>query len=654
MQAWIQNQPVGRKIFGLVAMLLTIAAVLFGVAKFSLETLYAETLHLKEVSQTMFSSSRATSNLLALARDVEFLPLELSPDDRRKHEADAAAELDKLKGRVRELRAANDPAIADTLATVEQKLAAYEGTMSQVVKHGQAGDLKAAESAAYAGVATVSELRALFRGIEDRQQSATEQAVTIVADAKSSASLTMILTGLVALAIGVAIAYLIVRSISGPVARLTDAMSRLAAGDDEVTVDATDRKDEIGRMQTAMQALRDTVVEAFRLKQMVDDMPIAVILADPKDEFKITYANKMTTSTLRGMEHLIPVRAEQLIGQSIDIFHKNPQHQRRILSDPTKLPWKAKITMGSEAMDLRISAVKNRRGDYVGTMLSWSLITAQVKLANEFEATVKAVVDTVAAAATELEASAQAMSATAEETNRQATAVAAAAEQASSNVQTVASAAEELSSSIAEIGKQVSHSSRIAAKGADEAQSTQAVVNGLAEAAHRIGEVVNLINSIASQTNLLALNATIEAARAGEAGKGFAVVAAEVKQLAQQTQKATEEISSQIGEIQSATTSSVDAIRRITGVITEVNEIAAAIAAAVEEQAAATQEIARNVEQAAQGTTEVSSNIAGVTQAAAESGSAASQVASSSGELSNQSSLLSRQVEGFLQAIRAA
>ncbi|MBM3539531.1 MAG: HAMP domain-containing protein [Alphaproteobacteria bacterium] len=279
---------------------------------------------------------------------------------------------------------------------------------------------------------------------------------------------------------------------------------------------------------------------------------------------------------------------------------------------------------------------------------------AMHKLADEFEASVKGVVQTVASSSTQLQSTAQSMSATAEETSRQATAVAAASEQASTNVQTVASAAEELSSSIAEISRQVSESTKIAGSAAEEASRTNVQIKGLAEAAQKIGDVVKLISDIAAQTNLLALNATIEAARAGEAGKGFAVVASEVKSLATQTAKATEEISAKVAEMQTATGQSVQAIDGITGTIGRINEIATTIAAAVEEQGAATQEIARNVQQASAGTTEVSSNIGGVTQAASETGAAATQVLSASGELSKQSETLGSQVDAFIARIRAA
>ncbi|MBI3708643.1 MAG: HAMP domain-containing protein [Proteobacteria bacterium] len=276
------------------------------------------------------------------------------------------------------------------------------------------------------------------------------------------------------------------------------------------------------------------------------------------------------------------------------------------------------------------------------------------KMADSFEASVKGVVQAVSAAAVQMQSSAQSMSGTAEETQRQATVVAAASEQASTNVQTVAAAAEELSSSIAEIGRQVTNSAKIAGKAVDEAGRTNQLVQGLAETAQKIGDVVKMINDIAGQTNLLALNATIEAARAGEAGKGFAVVASEVKSLATQTAKATEDIAAQVNAIQTATGSAVEANRGISTTIAEINEIATTIASAVEEQGAATQEIARNVQQASKGTSEVSANIAGVTQAAGETGRVSGEVLTASGALAKQATLLHDAVDRFLGSIRAA
>ncbi|WP_253399332.1 methyl-accepting chemotaxis protein [Methylorubrum extorquens] len=277
-----------------------------------------------------------------------------------------------------------------------------------------------------------------------------------------------------------------------------------------------------------------------------------------------------------------------------------------------------------------------------------------VELADGFEAAVGGIVGMVSASATELQATAQQMTATATETASQSTTVAAAAEEAASNVGTVAAAAEELGVSVQEIGRQVQGSSRLAQAAVGEADQTTHLVQALRTTSARIGDMVGLISNIASQTNLLALNATIEAARAGEAGRGFAVVATEVKELASQTARATEEISGQIGEIQGVTDQAVAAIGVITSRIREINNVAAGIAAAVEQQGAATQEIVRNVAQASSGTAEVTRNISGVAQASEETGIAASQVLTSSAELSRQSEHLSAEVQRFLATVRAA
>lgn len=277
---------------------------------------------------------------------------------------------------------------------------------------------------------------------------------------------------------------------------------------------------------------------------------------------------------------------------------------------------------------------------------------AMEKLASSFEVDVTGVLNEVSQASNSMQKTAESMAATAEETSTQSTIVAAAAEEASTNVQTVASAAEELSSSISEISRQVAQSTQISSTAVAEVKGANDKVQGLADAAHKIGEVVALITDIADQTNLLALNATIEAARAGDAGKGFAVVASEVKNLANQTAKATEEISNQIGGIQTATQDAVQAIGSIGGTIGKMSEIASAIAAAVEEQGAATQEIARNVEQASAGTGEVTSNIAGVSQAAGDTGQAAEMVLAAVNTLTSQSDKLSHQVQDFLKGLK--
>jgi methyl-accepting chemotaxis protein len=276
------------------------------------------------------------------------------------------------------------------------------------------------------------------------------------------------------------------------------------------------------------------------------------------------------------------------------------------------------------------------------------------RLAGEFEKTIGGVVNVVASAATELQASAQAMTASASNASEQSLAVDAASKDASSNVQSVAAATEQLTSSIQEISRRVNESARTSAEAALDADLTAEKMRRLSEGAQKIGTVIDLINNIAGQTNLLALNATIEAARAGEAGRGFAVVASEVKSLAEQTAKATAEIAGQIGDIQGATTESVNAIGAITGVIKAMNEISTAIAAAVEQQGSATNEISRSVQLAAASTGAVSVNISKITQSSGETGAAATQVLTAASELSSQSEQLRAEVDKFLRTVRAA
>jgi methyl-accepting chemotaxis protein len=479
-----------------------------------------------------------------------------------------------------------------------------------------------------------------------------ERRVVLVAAAHHVQSVTLWTGFAIALVVvlsGVAMA----GTVGVPLRRLAVAMRLIAAGDASAVVPHRGRHDEIGTIAEALETLRATVGYAFAQGQMIKQLPTAVMSADPRNDFRITYMNAETRRLLDQIRTYLPVPPEQLLGESIDIFHRNPTHQRTMLADPAQLPHTARIKLGPDVLELRLSAIRDAAGDYVAAMLTWQLTTEKVRLADTFEREVGAVVEAVAASAERLLASARGLSASAVASGAEAAAVAEAGGRANGDVQSVAAAAEGMAASVAEIARRVQEAAEVAARAVTEAGQTDATLQGLSDAASRIGDVVRLIGDIAGQTNLLALNATIEAARAGEAGNGFAVVASEVKLLANQTAKATEESARQITEMQGVTGQAVEAIRSIGAVVARTSEIATTIAAAVEEQGSATQEIARSAAQVAAATGTVAERIQGVCGAAEATGSSVAAMRDNSGAFAAQAATLREKSASFLAAVRA-
>ncbi len=351
--------------------------------------------------------------------------------------------------------------------------------------------------------------------------------------------------------------------------------------------------------------------EVARVQSMMENSPINTMTCTM--DFKISYMNPKSRDTLKSIEKVLPIPVDRIVGSSIDVFHKAPEKQRRMLSDPRNLPHRAKIRVGDQIMDLLVSPIYDKNKNYLGPMVTWELITLKMQLSESLDQTSQQ----LASAAEELSAVATQMSKNAIMTSEKSNTAAANSEEVSKGVQTVATNTEELVASIKEISRSSSEAAGISKEAMKKATETNLTINQLGEASQEIGNVIKVISSIAQQTNLLALNATIEAARAGDAGKGFAVVANEVKELAKQTAKATEEITTKISAIQESSKGAVSAIGSISKVIEQINNISLTIAAAVEEQTATSNEVSRVMQEssgAVEGITNIVRTVAGAAQ----------------------------------------
>jgi len=457
--------------------------------------------------------------------------------------------------------------------------------------------------------------------------------------------------GAVLLACTLGLGWMLRREVIRPIALLAGNAQAAAGGDLHRRFEHP-RNDEIGMLAAACNRFIANARHSFTQQQVIEDMPFAIMLADRKT-LTITHMNPAAVRLFESFEEHLPCKVSEMVGRHIDIFHKNPAHQRALLAEREHFPLHSRFTIADRIIGFTAAAVTAADGEWAHIMVAWEDISEDARRADTFEQGVGAEVRQVASVISQMKGTADVLAAAAEKSSRQSQVAADGAGQAGSQVATVAAAAEELSASINEVARQIREAQGITTNAVSEATKASETVTGLGEAAAEIGQVVQLISDIAEQTNLLALNASIEAARAGDAGRGFAVVAGEVKELANQTAKATEQISEQIGRLQSVAKSGSEAITHITAVIGQIGDITNEITAAAAEQATAANEISSSVQHANASVAEVTGSVSDVSAASEETGKAASEILSVSQSLEESAANLSHMIDDFLKELRA-
>lgn len=412
------------------------------------------------------------------------------------------------------------------------------------------------------------------------------------------------------------------------------------------------RRSMFGAMRRAQPDVLAEVAPQTNFEAVINALPANVLVLDPVSA-NITYANKRSIETMHALRQYLPreIDPDRMIGTSMDVFHKNPHHQRSIVADPARLPWRTKIRLGPKTLDLHVSAVMSH-GNYIAAVLSWADVTPFADAISTFDTAIQTALDLAGGATNTLRDSANLVLEKTGETSEAAETASTGAAGTSANVRTVARAVDELNSANAEITQQMNRSRAVTSEAVEEARQAVSSVRALSENSNHIGQVVEMIGKIARQTNLLALNATIEAARAGPAGRGFAVVASEVKELAAQTARATDDVARQVAMIQTATTTTASTIERIAGIIARIDESAISVGSAVEEQSATSTEIRSSVDEASGRTETVSSSVAAVALSAMGSATSARSMLRATADLNREIDAVAAAVKLFLGVVR--